>query len=79
MSQENVEIVKAVFDAYNREDWDALFKDMAPGFEVDFRGQSVLWPASSDLIRFGESRRNSARPGNPLGWSPTSSSKPVIS
>jgi ketosteroid isomerase-like protein len=30
-----VEIVKAAFDAYNREDWDAFFKDMAPGFEVD--------------------------------------------
>ena len=24
MSQENVEIVKAWYDAYNREDWDAL-------------------------------------------------------
>ena len=35
MSQENVEIVKANIDAYNREDWDAFFKDMAPGFELD--------------------------------------------
>jgi ketosteroid isomerase-like protein len=36
MSQENVEVVKAAIDAYNREDWDALFKHMAPGFELDF-------------------------------------------
>jgi ketosteroid isomerase-like protein len=35
MSQENVEIVKAWYDAYNREDWDALLKDAAPGLEVD--------------------------------------------
>ena len=30
-----MEIVKANIDAYNREDWDAFFKDMAPGFELD--------------------------------------------
>ena len=35
MSQENVEIVKAWYDAFNREDWDAAFKDAAPGFELD--------------------------------------------
>ena len=32
-----MEIVKAKIDAYNRGDWDAfVFKDAAPGFEVDF-------------------------------------------
>ena len=36
MSQENVEIVRAWYDAFNREDWDAMLKDAAPGFEVDF-------------------------------------------
>ena len=35
MSQENVEIVKAVIEATNREDWDAAFQDAAPGFELD--------------------------------------------
>ena len=35
MSQENVEIVQAVIDAVNRSDWDAFYKDMAPGFELD--------------------------------------------
>ena len=29
MSQENVEIAKAVFDAVNRNDWDAFFKEVA--------------------------------------------------
>ena len=43
MSQENVEIVKAAFDAYNREDWDAVFKDAAPGFEVDFSRSVGPW------------------------------------
>ncbi|HET9233362.1 MAG TPA: nuclear transport factor 2 family protein, partial [Candidatus Eisenbacteria bacterium] len=36
MSRENVEIVKAAYDAYNRKDWDALLKVVAPGFELDF-------------------------------------------
>jgi ketosteroid isomerase-like protein len=36
MSQENVEIVKAVVDAFNRQDWDAGFQYAAPGAEMDF-------------------------------------------
>ena len=43
MSQENVEIVKARYDAYNREDWDAFFKDQAPGFELDFSRAVGPW------------------------------------
>ena len=44
MSQENVEIVKAAYDAYNREDWDAFFfKDAAPGFELDFSRAVGPW------------------------------------
>ena len=43
MSQENVEIVKAAIDAYNREDWDAMFKDTAPGFEVDLSRAVGPW------------------------------------
>ena len=35
MSQRRVEIVKAAIDSYNREDWDALFRAVAPGFELD--------------------------------------------
>jgi ketosteroid isomerase-like protein len=36
MSQENVEIVQAAIDAWNRGDWDATLKDAAPSFEFDF-------------------------------------------
>jgi ketosteroid isomerase-like protein len=36
MSQENVEIVRAVYDASNREDWEAVLKHMDPDFEFDF-------------------------------------------
>ena len=43
MSHENVEIVKAAIDAYNREDWDAYFKDLAPGFELDFSRAVGPW------------------------------------
>jgi ketosteroid isomerase-like protein len=35
MSQENVEIVKAAIDALNNQDWEALFRDVASGAEVD--------------------------------------------
>jgi hypothetical protein len=37
MSKETVEIVKANADAYNREDWDAFLKDVAPGFGTSQR------------------------------------------
>ncbi len=43
MSQEKVEIVKANIDAYNREDWNALAKDAAPGFEMDFSRAIGPW------------------------------------
>ena len=43
MSQENVEIVKAAIDAYNREDWDAFFKDVAPGIELDLSRAVGPW------------------------------------
>jgi ketosteroid isomerase-like protein len=35
MSQENVEIVRAVIDAFNRGDWDSMLKDAAPSMEYD--------------------------------------------
>ncbi len=35
MSEQNLEIVRAAIDAANRGDWDAAFKDAAPGFEWD--------------------------------------------
>jgi ketosteroid isomerase-like protein len=43
MSQENVEIIKAAIDAFNRQDWAAVFKDAAEGAELDFsRGMGEL-------------------------------------
>src|SRR3954453_17950060 len=36
MSRENVEIVRAVIDALNRGDVDAVLKDAAPDLELDF-------------------------------------------
>jgi ketosteroid isomerase-like protein len=35
MSHENVEIVRAAIEAYNRGDWDAALKDAGPDFEFD--------------------------------------------
>jgi ketosteroid isomerase-like protein len=36
MSQENVEVVSAAIEAYNRRDWEAALKDAAPHFTLDF-------------------------------------------
>ena len=52
MSRENVEIVKAAIDAYNREDWDAYFKDLAPGFELDFSRAIGPWRGVFGLDQF---------------------------
>jgi hypothetical protein len=35
MSQENVEIVRAVVDAFSRSDWKSALKDTAPNVELD--------------------------------------------
>ena len=44
MSQENLEIVKAKIDAYNREDWDAFYgEDVASGFEMDYSRADGPW------------------------------------
>jgi ketosteroid isomerase-like protein len=37
MSPENVEIVRRVYDAGNRNDWDAAFRDAHPEFEATFQ------------------------------------------
>ena len=34
MSQENVEVVRQVYEAFNRGDWDAVFRDLHPNFEL---------------------------------------------
>ena len=37
MSQENVEIVRRVYEAANRSDWDAAFRAAHPEFEATFQ------------------------------------------
>ena len=58
MSQENVEIVRRMYDALNREDSDAVFRNTHPDFEVTFkegpragthRGREVLQEVADDL------------------------------
>ena len=34
MAQQNVEIVRPIYEALNRRDWDAVFRDMHPDFEM---------------------------------------------
>jgi ketosteroid isomerase-like protein len=34
MSQENVEIVRSIYEAFNRREWDAVFRDTAPDVEL---------------------------------------------
>jgi ketosteroid isomerase-like protein len=34
MSQENVEVVRPIYDALNRRDWDAVFRDTHADFEM---------------------------------------------
>ena len=79
MSQENVEIVKAWYDAFNREDWDAFFKDAAPGFELDFSRAVGPWRGVFGPDQARRVTEEIRETWNPLGWSPTNSSKPVIS
>jgi ketosteroid isomerase-like protein len=38
MSQEDVEIVRAAIDAWNRRDWDSALRDAAPDVEYDLSG-----------------------------------------
>jgi ketosteroid isomerase-like protein len=60
MSDENVEVVRAAIDAYNRGDWDAMLKDAAPDCEFDFsramgprRGVHSLAQVRALLENFG--------------------------
>jgi ketosteroid isomerase-like protein len=34
MSEENVEIVRSIYEAFNRREWDAVFRDAAPDCEL---------------------------------------------
>jgi ketosteroid isomerase-like protein len=57
MSQQNAKIVRAIYDAINRDDWDAAFRDAHPDFELTFerslaagthRGRQQVQPVLQD-------------------------------
>jgi ketosteroid isomerase-like protein len=52
MSQENVEIIKGLIDAVNRQDWDTGFKDAAPGCEWDISRSAGPWRGVYRLDQF---------------------------
>ena len=43
MSQENVEMIRAAMEAWNRGAWDEALKDAAPGFELDNSSSAGEW------------------------------------
>ena len=45
MSQENVEIVRSIYEAFNRRDWDAAFRDARPDVEMTTPPEPVGGPA----------------------------------
>jgi ketosteroid isomerase-like protein len=59
MSQENIEIVRAVYEGFNRRDWDAAFRNARPDFELTTtrgpnagtrRGRRQVTEFAEDLI-----------------------------
>ena len=46
MSQENVEIVRRMFSALDRNDWDAAFQDAHPDFRSHIHGGTQGWHPS---------------------------------
>ncbi len=54
MSQENVEIVRAIIDAVNRQDFEAAFKDAPPGAQVDMSRAAGPVHGCSQSINGGE-------------------------
>jgi hypothetical protein len=48
MSRENVEIVRPIYEAFNRRDWDALFRDADP--EIAFSTTTLgLMPGLAEV------------------------------
>ena len=49
MSEENVEIVRTVIDAYNRGDGEGAFRDASPGLEYDLSRATGPWRGTYGL------------------------------
>ena len=59
MSQENVEIVRPIYAAFNSRDWDRLFRDTDPEFTFSYRNPGVSRDARTrrgreEVIAFAE-------------------------
>ena len=59
MSQENVEIVRPMYGAFNSRDWDALFRDTDPEFTFTYRNPGLTPDAGirrgrAEVIAFSE-------------------------
>jgi ketosteroid isomerase-like protein len=59
MSQENVEMIRSVYEPLNRGDWEAVFRDAHPDIEITtqrgptagtYRGQEALRKQVQDLL-----------------------------
>jgi ketosteroid isomerase-like protein len=46
MSQENVEIVRSIYESVNRDDWDAAFRDQGPDVELTTPPGPVAGPSA---------------------------------
>jgi ketosteroid isomerase-like protein len=56
MSQENVELVRSLYEAFNRRDFDAILSHAHPDFEI--RLMPALWPFFGEYFRgHDEARR----------------------
>ena len=51
MSQENVEIVRSIYEAFNRRDWDAAFRDQHPAGELLLPGPNEHIHRGSEEIQ----------------------------
>ena len=71
MSQENLEIVRAVSEAINRGDVDAALKHWAPDCEFDVSRAVGPVHGTDGLDRCGRPLRSSTSRGSPFGISQT--------
>jgi ketosteroid isomerase-like protein len=78
MSRENVEIVRAGLDAFNRGDRDAALKDVPPDFEFDMsRAISPDQRGVYGADQLGQLWDDTVEPSNPSDSRRRTSSRPV--
>jgi SnoaL-like domain len=80
MSQENVEIVRPIYEAFNRRDWDALFCHTDPEFTFTYRNPGLTPDAGirrgrEEVVAFAEEYGGAF---DKLIWEPENSSTVTI-